>query len=315
MPARPPLPITSRTTRRLPRHRWPWRARLSARRARRLATPAIWAKASAPIQSSRIRRRGLQQGICPAIGHHLASQAERPWASGDTLQDVRRETLVHPVDPAPIRQARALQDEACPDARANVLTPSLHLWHMWTIPSNLSTDVTGFVIMQTLMTAILPPEGEGLGRYLDAVTSAVGLRTDADLARLIGVQPSIIASWRRRQTVTRSGAAWLEDNLIKVIAERKTCHFTMDSEEMAVMEVLRRTNVDPLNLGPDNLMAAEAVPPLVSIARIILNGHLAHELDKDENREIRLADLLMEALPSLRKRLAPKAPLLTEGPQ
>ena len=170
--------------------------------------------------------------------------------------------------------------------------------------------------MQTFLAAISPPQGEGLGRYLDAVARVLGVQSDAALARIIEVSPGVVASWRRRKVVGGAGARWFQHQLLKHACQKQEYRFTASFEEMTVVEVLRRTGVNPLNMHPpNNVLTCEAIPPLLTLAYIIFNGPLHDELDADERREHCAADLLMEALPMLRKRLGLGTTPLPEGAQ
>ena len=169
--------------------------------------------------------------------------------------------------------------------------------------------------LQSLVSAISPPEGEALGGYLEAVSRALGVSSDAALARVMGLPSSTIANWRRRGVVSKDGLGWFARDMLKVVARKHDYPFQPGSGEVnAVMELLRNTRVDPLEAGASaNILTGEAVPPLLALASIIWAGPRSADLDEllPFGADAEVARLLSAALPELRKVIAPGA----KGPQ
>lgn len=74
--------------------------------------------------------------------------------------------------------------------------------------------------MQSAMSWLRPPEGDGLPRYVEAVVEATALRSEAALADLIGVPASAIANWKRRRRIPAEYCSWFETELVREILAR-----------------------------------------------------------------------------------------------
>ena len=172
------------------------------------------------------------------------------------------------------------------------------------------------VSLQSLTSALMPPNGEQLAAYLDTLTAELGERSDAGLARLMGIQPSTIANWRRRGVVAQPGMQWLEEELVSLLSVKDRVQLRSGTMYLnGVLRLLRDTGGDLFEVGEGGAADASglALPALFSMARVILRGPLASELHSapDDECEARLANLLRAALPSLRQRLR----IGLDGPQ
>lgn len=104
--------------------------------------------------------------------------------------------------------------------------------------------------MQSFMSYISPPsEAKWIGAYLTAAARALGGRSDADLARTIGVSPATIANWKRRGIIPEDAQAWFRTTLVEKIAtySRDLRPVSQQARE-AVVRLLIETNGNPLHV-------------------------------------------------------------------
>jgi hypothetical protein len=108
------------------------------------------------------------------------------------------------------------------------------------------------VKVQSFIAYLRPPEGvEALSRYLSAALKALNLRSDAQLAALLSIPASTVASWKRRGVVPDDRAEWLADNLLARMSHAWTgLPQVGTTARAAVVELLVRTGGDPMGLSP-----------------------------------------------------------------
>lgn len=137
--------------------------------------------------------------------------------------------------------------------------------------------------LQSLMSVAWPPddeEGEAVPGYLAAAVRALGGRADADLARTIGVAPSVIANWKRRRRIPEDYRPWFATTLVEKIA-------TYNSElprvgpiaREALIRVLLQTNGNPLGVETNELeVTADVLGALLALAQFIVDASDAYGL-------------------------------------
>ena len=159
-------------------------------------------------------------------------------------------------------------------------------------------------VLQSFASAMLPPSGvAALASYIAAAVRAVGVKSDAELARSLGIPPTHIANWKRRGEVPAEQHRWLSQTLLARILHSKR---VVDQEEAipiaAVIFFLLRKEGDALELRrPDAMLyVAHVLDGLIALSRFLHDGR--GEQVYPAIAEVReLADLLEGAVPELRR--------------
>lgn len=156
---------------------------------------------------------------------------------------------------------------------------------------------------------LMPPSGvHEVGRYLNAASRALRVKSDSELSRLIGVAPSTLASWKARGSIPSEHSDWFRANLIGKIARTHDalpeCSMTARS---AVVELFAQTGGNPLGVERLTLtVGASMLAPLLAIAQFFA------ELDGADPRLLKsetvyaIVDLLVGCIPLLRQLLNPE---------
>jgi hypothetical protein len=139
---------------------------------------------------------------------------------------------------------------------------------------------------QSFMSIISPPTGKDLGRYLSAVERALGFRSDAELAGMIGVAPGAIANWKRRGSVPADHLAWFTEVLVPRIASTWVdVPRTGRTARAAVIKLIVNTEGNPLGVPRFQLTStAQALGGLFAFAEFLteVKGVSPHQLNSDE---------------------------------
>jgi len=158
--------------------------------------------------------------------------------------------------------------------------------------------------VNSFVSLIRPPEGvEPLSRYLAAVGRALGVASDAQLARILNVPPPTIASWKRRGNIPPDRVGWFAESLIPKIAR------TWDdlpqvgkTARAAVVELTVRRGGNPLEASRFPILTtAQSLGGLFALAEFLANlrGLSPHVLNSDEVTAI--ADLMAEGMDQFRQ--------------
>lgn len=127
--------------------------------------------------------------------------------------------------------------------------------------------------MQSLMSLILPPEGEDeLAAYLTSAIKALNAGSDAGLGRCIGVRPSTIANWKRRGIVAHDYVAWFGTTLVEKIGSYSRDRFPLCSLKArhAVINLIVNSTGNPLSAKRDGgQLTAIALPGLMALAQFL----------------------------------------------
>lgn len=121
-----------------------------------------------------------------------------------------------------------------------------------------------------------PPSGEGLKAYLAAAVKALGGRSDAALARTMGVPPSTVAAWKRRGGIPDGHYSWFSTTLAEKIMEAKSeAYAGEDVPVAAVLNLLLQTNHNPWGLDPQSALVAapRIVRELTPLAGFLIDAH------------------------------------------
>jgi hypothetical protein len=163
--------------------------------------------------------------------------------------------------------------------------------------------------------SVSPPDGvEALGRFIFWSTEALRWRKDADLARSMGVPAATLASWKRRGSVAENGKRWFREKFTETIAQH--LHdlpedATIDAR-LAVLELLERTNNNPLGFRQSRLATAAALGGLLSLAHFL--DMVAH-IPAGGQRPAEIADLLEGAMSQFRRGIRLPVQYAEEGAQ
>lgn len=126
--------------------------------------------------------------------------------------------------------------------------------------------------MQSSMSWLLPPEGEALPRYIEAVVEATAARSEAALAEIIGVPASAIGNWKRRLRIPSEHAAWFASELVRevVARNRRVPDHRGSMPKAGVLRFLSRGGGNPFKLPPTDadLVHADLLAALVALARL-----------------------------------------------
>jgi hypothetical protein len=162
--------------------------------------------------------------------------------------------------------------------------------------------------VNSLTAALAPPQGgAAMAVYLAAAVRALGGRSDADLARIIGVSPATVASWKSRGAVPEDRAAWFTANLVRSIAERRSdLPQVGTTARVAVIEALSRSDGNPLGLARFRSSGtAQMLGAMLALAEFFAetSGHPPQMFDL--RRAEQVADLLVIASETFRDVLGP----------
>ena len=127
-----------------------------------------------------------------------------------------------------------------------------------------------------------PPSGEPLKGYLRAAILALGGRSDADLARTIGVPASTVASWKRRGSIPESHYTWFTTTLAEKISVYASIDLRVADDPVALaaaLLLLKKHSHDPLGLNDQSSAAAPYV--LAAMSNLALFLYLANEAEWD----------------------------------
>lgn len=155
--------------------------------------------------------------------------------------------------------------------------------------------------LQSLMSALTPPADKaGLQAYVAAAVRALGGRSDADLARTLGVSPSSIANWKRRGAIPDEAQLWLRTTLLEKIATySRDLRQTDAIAREAVVHLLVCTAGNPMRVRDQPVAAtAQALPGLLAAAQFIYEARLAHGVQHVTSEDV--AELLDAGMLSFR---------------
>ncbi|WP_326523964.1 hypothetical protein [Sphingomonas sp.] len=154
------------------------------------------------------------------------------------------------------------------------------------------------------MSVLTPPASkEHLQAFLNLTGAALGCRSDADMARTMGMLPSAVANWRRRGVVSAKGVEWFQTRLIQSIfyVSPDLPPLSDTGANAAVIDLIAKTNGNPIDAS-ENVRLANAVslPGLVALAQLfaalaLLNGYSAKGAEEAD-----WWGLLEEAMPMFR---------------
>lgn len=141
-----------------------------------------------------------------------------------------------------------------------------------------------------------PVEGQnGVREYIRAAVWALGGRTDADLARTMGLPPATIASWKRRGVIPESGRLWFTTTLAEKIVQHQLRHTNTQAAvaRAAVIQVLGRHGGNPFDISGGPLAYAAMFDGLHALAEFMLDTAPDEWGDDGDSVLVeRLADLL-----------------------
>lgn len=178
--------------------------------------------------------------------------------------------------------------------------PALHVpcrWCILTLHWTTVDDMSDMEIrsLQSLFAVLRPPEGQSkLSGYLRAASKALGGKTDAVLARTIGVEPSSVANWKRRGSIPSDYYQWFTTTIIEKInqynPEIRDVGFIA---RKSVLSLFLRTSGNPLGVESNEQdVAAMALPGLLCTAQFICEALEAHGEDVESITADRVTDLL-----------------------
>lgn len=151
-----------------------------------------------------------------------------------------------------------------------------------------------------------PTGGAAVCDYLAAVCRALNLRSDSALARMMGVAPSTLGSWKTRGAVPEEHAAWFRNNLIsKIVARNDDLPMAGLTARAAVMELMMRTGGNPLDVARLRITVnATMLAPLLAVAQFLVecegvDPQILRSTDVEQ-----VADLLEGARAALRRSLS-----------
>ncbi len=118
---------------------------------------------------------------------------------------------------------------------------------------------------------IPPPAGAAqVSRFIAAAGRSLGYRSDADLARTLGVPNTTLASWKRRGVIPEEQWRWFSTGLFQKIAERNVDLPQVSRvAKAAVIELIGRTGGNPVDIGHFRLtVTAGALGGLLALAQM-----------------------------------------------
>lgn len=120
--------------------------------------------------------------------------------------------------------------------------------------------------VNAFIAALTPPAGTAeLTAYVRGAVKALGGRSDADLARTMGIAPSTLASWKSRGAVPQEYVIWFTSTLAdKIISYNADLPQVGLTARAVVLQFVERTVTSPRS----------ALVPIYNLARI-LGGLLA----------------------------------------
>lgn len=157
--------------------------------------------------------------------------------------------------------------------------------------------------VNAFIASVAPPRGkDALSSYIEAVVRALGGRNDSALARTMGVAPSTLASWKSRGAIPEEWAPWFTTALVeKVAAYRRDLAPASLAATAAVVELLMRTDGDPLAMGDDSrATTARMLGPFFVIADFVIAVRGVDRSDTSRNTTAQTAEILEGAAIYLR---------------
>ncbi|WP_242414714.1 hypothetical protein [Sphingomonas panni] len=154
-------------------------------------------------------------------------------------------------------------------------------------------------VLQSSMSVILPPQSDdAVPAYLSAVVRALGGRSDADLARTIGVPSHVIANWRRRRRIAANYEVWFSTTLAEKIGTYNRDLPNVDATaKAAVIHLILQTDGNPLSASRDHIGATGlALGGLLALAQFTLDVLAATGTATDDANTV--AGLIRQMMPA-----------------
>lgn len=150
--------------------------------------------------------------------------------------------------------------------------------------------------VNSMIALLRPPVGEALPRWLDAAVKALKLRSDAELARDLGIPPATLASWKRRGSVSQEVETWFEREFVRRVLSQWHGQFptTGDLPVMCVLELYRRTACNPWRAEDGLYVSANATGGLIALANFLLAVDGQTISGTDNEATSRIADILAD---------------------
>ena len=129
------------------------------------------------------------------------------------------------------------------------------------------------------MSLVLPPADEMLlSDYLTAAERALAVRSDAEMARCLGVRPHLIANWRRRRKIPEEYEGWFRSSFVEKIGTYNLEMPKVSYEaRAAVVNLLGRAGGNPMAIAADAEFAtAMAMGGFLALAQFLIDVAADH---------------------------------------
>lgn len=162
--------------------------------------------------------------------------------------------------------------------------------------------------INAVIALLAPPGGAtALERYFAALLKALGVRSDAELAKLVGVPAATLASWKRRGAVPQDQERWFTSEMIRMVFNAWRTALPprpSDYARASAIEVLKRAGGDPLELrDPSNVLTAWALGGLLALGdfRIAVDPDRSWLAQPDDAIVAIVANFLIDCIAGYRR--------------
>lgn len=163
-----------------------------------------------------------------------------------------------------------------------------------------------FTSLQSAIDKLTPPRGvKPVGDFLTHCAKALRARTDADLARHIGIPASNIGNWKRRGVIPDRYHDWFTKNLPTLILSYhdQPVTFSLEAQKIIVDLLIDFNNRFRWKKSSDTIYIAMHLEGMAHLAELLVNlsdENLRGDREKCVAQAVdELAALMLEALPSL----------------
>lgn len=156
--------------------------------------------------------------------------------------------------------------------------------------------------IQSLMSLLVPGEGESVAMFIATVAKAFGSHKDSTVADVIGVPRSAIANWKRRNSIPADYRALFTTAVIEKIVGRNHQYSSTHLEaRMAFLRMLQRTNGDPYGLGDKGeIGVANSIPGLLALSQFLMERLYSTCSDERDVTVDAICDMLITSMFSAR---------------
>lgn len=152
--------------------------------------------------------------------------------------------------------------------------------------------------VNAFIASLVPPTGTAeLATYVRAAVRALGGRSDAALARTMGVAPSTLASWKSRGVVPQEYVTWFTSTLADKVAD-----YNVDLPQVgitaraAVVELIVRTGSNPLRGEQSPPKVARILGGLLALGEFVATRSSVDLRAAESTSVSKLADILEAAM-------------------